>query len=166
MTRKFKIEGLAELEKDLLKLEKLSRRRAVFRKAIDDASAHIVADAKSRVKRRTGRLQDSIGISGKLNKSQAMLERESKSPTEVTRYLGTSDPKAMFTEFGTKPRKNGGWFKGTMHPGTAPKPFLRPAVDAGQDKYFENIGQEIAKQIDRQIGLQARQAARDAKKGK
>lgn len=37
---------------------------------------------------------------------------------------------AHLVEFGTAPHKQGGRFKGTMHPGTSPQPFFYPSYRA------------------------------------
>jgi len=43
---------------------------------------------------------------------------------------------AHLVEFGTAPHKQGGKFKGTMHPGTAPQPFFYPSYRALKKRFL------------------------------
>lgn len=150
---RYSIDGLKDLEKELGKLEKLSRQKAVFRKAIDVAAEPMAQVARANAPVAPvdgGTLRDSIGIKGRLTKSQARQHRSVKDPHSVERFLGSSDRKAHLVEFGT--------YK------MAPQPFLRPAMDAHVDTYFKRIGAEISAQIARQIRLQDRANARAAAK--
>lgn len=53
---------------------------------------------------------------------------------------------AVFEEFGTAPHEQG---KGAhVHPGAAPHPFLRPAVDLNHDEIFRLIGEGIGKDLE------------------
>lgn len=155
MASKFEFDGFKELEENLKRLEKLSTQRSVMRKAIDDASKHIVDQAKSYAPFRTGRLEGSIKMSGKLNKSQSRLEKGNReTDTEITRYLGSTDQKAHLIEFGTAPRTNGGKFAGSQHPGTSPDPFLRPAWENGKKEVIPNLKDTLVKRINAAIKRQ------------
>lgn len=155
MASKFEFEGFKELEENLKRLEKLSTQRSVMRKAIDDASKHIVEQAKTYAPYRKGRLEGSIKMSGKLNKSQSSLEKGNReTDTEITRYLGSTDPKSHLIEYGTSPFINGGKFKGTKNKGMSPDPFLRPAWENGKNEVIPNLKDTLIKRINASIKRQ------------
>lgn len=56
-------------------------------------------------------------------------------------------------EFGTAPHEQPN--RGTYHPGSEPKPFLRPAFDEQRDNVMRRIGEQIATQL-RRIALGTR----------
>ena len=67
---------------------------------------------------------------------------------------------AKFVELGTRARINGGVYKGSMHPGTAPQPFLRPAFDAEAKNTIERLAPLIWSEIDKSAKRAARRAAK------
>lgn len=67
---------------------------------------------------------------------------------------------AKFVEFGTRARLNGGVYAGTMHPGTAPQPFLRPAFDAEAKGTIDRLAPLIWSEIDKSAKRAARKAAK------
>lgn len=65
---------------------------------------------------------------------------------QVTISAGNTDVRyAHLVEFGTKPRKNGGKFKGTDHPGTAAQPFFYPAYRLGKKAVLSRINRAVRK---------------------
>ncbi|WP_112312253.1 HK97-gp10 family putative phage morphogenesis protein [Pseudogemmobacter bohemicus] len=169
MTTKFEMDGWEDLNKALEGLEKLSTQKAALRKALAKAAQPMADDARSRApKGPTGNLQNSITVSGKLNKSQTRAAKGDKVKHEVNLYVGPSWPKgahAHLVEFGTAPHKNKGKFAGSDHPGTSPKPFMRPAFEAGTNKLLIDLGEEMWIEINKAVKNQARRQARAARRG-
>lgn len=52
---------------------------------------------------------------------------------------------ARFVEFGTKPHRQGGMFKGTFHPGTAAQPFFFPPYRALRKRVKSRITRTTTK---------------------
>lgn len=163
-----KIEGLKELDKELEKLSR-SAGRTVLRNTLKKAAQPIADAAQANAPEDEGRLKASITTSRKLNKSQAKAQRAwsakngGKDASEI--YIGSTDPKAHLIEFGTAPRKNGGKFAGTDHPGTSPKPFMRPAFEAKQGETIDIIKTELQQQIIKANARAARAAAKARRNG-
>lgn len=67
---------------------------------------------------------------------------------------------AKFVELGTRARINGGVYQGTMHPGTAPQPFLRPAFDSEAKATVDRLVPLIWSEIDKSAKRAARKAAK------
>ena len=62
-------------------------------------------------------------------------------------------------EFGTKPHINKGRFPGSLHPGTSPRPFMRPAWDQDKDAMLERLRVELWTQISRAVQRAEKRAA-------
>lgn len=77
-------------------------------------------------------------------------------------YLGPTQAGwyGSFVELGTRARLNGGVYAGTMHPGTAPQPFLRPAFDAEAKATIDRLAPLIWVEIDKAAKRAARKAAK------
>ena len=77
-------------------------------------------------------------------------------------YLGPTQEAfyAKFVELGTRARLNGGIYTGTMHPGTAPQPFLRPAFDAEAKPTIDRLAAAMWTEIDKSAKRAARKAAK------
>lgn len=181
-----KVTGLKELEAALSELEKAATRKTVARKVLMAAGQPVAAAMREKAHRRTGRLAEHIEVSTKIkgeagkaayaktmratsgNKALSLkamrdARRETKgSMPPVMVFVGPSvkAPHAHLVEFGTAPHVNGGQFAGTKHPGTAPRPFARPAWDATQDQALKIISAELRKELDKAVKRQARRRAK------
>lgn len=143
----FRMEGFKELNDNLKRLEKLSTQKSVLRASLDEAAAPVVTDAQSRVPERTGRLRQAIQMRGVLSAAQRRAEKQVKSKTAVTRYLGVAGgkngaPHGGLVEFGTK--------------NNPPRPFLRPAWEAGKLGVLERLGTIMWRRIEKSIKAQTR----------
>lgn len=180
-----KVEGLRELESALSQLEKRATRTAVARRALKKAGEPVAEAMRALAPEVDGDLRQSITVSTKLASDagkqafhQAMkaglgkaaavsamrgARRAAKSAAPpVMMFVGPSTKAfhAHFVEFGTAPHINGGMFKGSQHPGSAPRPFARPAWDAQQGTALRLITEELRSEIMKAV---KRQAARKAK---
>lgn len=143
---RLKINGLSDLDKAMDNLSK-SVSRNVMRTALKKAAQPMADKAKELVPVKTGTLRDSIKVGSLLNKNQKKLQRkltaDERSSIELfvgPSYLrGDGGRHGHLVEFGTAPHMNGGEFKGTQHPGTAPHPFMRPAFDAEAKPTIERL---------------------------
>lgn len=163
----FDVKGLKELEQTLMALPQAVGQNTA-RAAMRQAAKPMAERARDLAPERSGQLKKSIRIGTKLNGRQVKLLKE-LSPEQrsaVELYLGPSYAKGdkgrhgHLVEFGTRPRKNGGKFKGTMHPGTAPRPFLRPAFDAEGEATINRVGPILFKAIQRAMKREAKKAGR------
>lgn len=57
--------------------------------------------------------------------------------------IGSSSPLAHLLELGTKPHGN--------HPGTAAKPFIRPALDESKEAAAQAIGDALRTQLEKRL---------------
>lgn len=104
--------------------------------------------------------------SGDLKKSIRVSTRSRRGQVRATVTAGGGDAfYAHMVEFGTKPhdikaRKGGvlsfgGIFaKSIKHPGQAPQPFMRKAIDENTDKAIRAVGEQIRKRLTKE-GLNA-----------
>lgn len=164
----FKITGMKDLLANLKNIEKTSTQKAVLRKTIDEASQPMLADAKARASSVVGkspysrkgankRMADSFRLSSRLTKEAKRYNKNmgyEDSKTAVTRHLGSNHKAAVMTELGTKPHILGGRFKGAKHPGTEPKPMLRPAFDNNKQKVVNNLAEIMGRNIEKAIKKQ------------
>lgn len=165
------ISGLKELEAALGNLPGAVAKN-VTRAALRKAAAPMAAKAKELAPDRSGKLQNSIKIGTKLHGRQQKLRRAltADERAAVELFIGPSYLKSdggrhgHLVEFGTAPHKNGGKFKGTMHPGTAPQPFMRPAWEAEKGPTLERIKPLLYKAIARAAKREAAKAAKPSKK--
>lgn len=167
---RLRIEGLADLEKALDNLSK-STGRSVLRRSMRKAAEPMAEMARTLAPVKTGKLRDSIKFGSLLNGSQRKLQRkltvEERAAVEL--FLGPSYVKGSggrvghLVEFGTAPHLNGGLFPGTMHPGTAPQPFMRPAFDAEARPTINRLKPILWAEIGKAAARAARKAARAAK---
>ncbi|SMO64035.1 HK97-gp10 family putative phage morphogenesis protein [Paracoccus laeviglucosivorans] len=157
------VQGLAELEKSLDNLSK-SVGRSVLRQSLRKAAEPMKEKAKSLAPVDDGDLRDSIIIGGLLNKSQKRARRrltaEERSAIELyvgpSYKLGQGGRHGHLVEFGTAPHIQGGVFKGSKHPGTAPQPFMRPAYDAEARPTVARLGPILMQFIERAAKRQAK----------
>lgn len=156
MKTTIKTQGFKELEQALAEIEKKSTAKAVMRRALVKAATPVVVAAEALAPDGpTGNLKGSIGISTKLSRRQIRQNRKlrAEGKAAVEMFLGPDYKKAgrhaHLVEFGTAPHVNGGKFKGSKHPGAAPKPFMRPAWDAEGRATLDRLGAEMWSEIDR-----------------
>lgn len=87
----------------------------------------LVAKMKARVPRKSGTLARSIRYE-KINELGYRIRAGGPTTTKKTRAgwfsAGSEFDYANAVEFGTKPHKLGGIFKGSRHPGSTPRPFF------------------------------------------
>ncbi len=133
MVSELHVSGLFELDK-LLKELPAKVERNILRGAMR-AGAKVFADrARELVPVRSGQLRDSIKVSTRSKRGRV---------SATVRAGGKKAFYAHMVEFGTarhfiKPRKRKSLFFAGLarevvdHPGSAPKPFMRPALDGGQ----------------------------------
>lgn len=151
----FKVEGLAELERRLSELPfKLAKN--IMRGALRAGANTMRAEAKARVSVRSGALRDSIRVSARLKGLEvtARVTAGGKGRKGDAFY-------AHMVEFGTqshlilpKTKKalviNGQLVKGVLHPGAAPRPFMRPAFDGRAQQAVVDVGKYIAERLDKE----------------
>ena len=147
----FRLEGARELEKVLEELPKavakqvlMKAGKAALKPVLDEARAN----AKTQVKRRTGRFADSFNISTKLTKRQTRLARRYGEKMGVDLYVGSTDQKAHLIEFGTS--------------SLSARPVLRPAWDAYKQVVLDIFTLKIAEELK----TAARRLASKALRGK
>jgi len=153
------IEGMDELNRNLTELKR-SQAVSVVRRALIASAAPTVEAAKASVPVDDAQLKDSIGASVKLTTRQ--MRRHRKTKGDVTVFVGPSAPHAHLVEFGTSPHPNKGRYAGTMHPGTAPQPFMRPAWESTKMEVLETLKKKLWEEMTRRLRLNERAAARAA----
>lgn len=160
------ITGLKELEAALSNLGGAVGKK-VARAALRKAAEPMRDKAKELAPVRTGKLRDSIIIGSKLNgrqmRSLKKLSKDQRAAVELfigPSYLkGDAGRHGHLVEFGTAPHVLGGVFAGSMHPGSAPRPFMRPAWDTEKGPTVDRLREILWDRIDKA----ARRAARKAK---
>lgn len=153
---KFEIEGFEALEQQLKEISQ-SQGKAAVRKSLKKA-AKPVADAArgtAAFHDKTGKLRKSIAVSTRLSRRQAALQRRA-GRDDVMVFVGPGGAHGHLIEFGTKPHINKGKFAGTKNPGTRTRPFMRPAWEAHKDQSLKILIEELWKNIERRIELNAR----------
>ena len=164
---KVKVEGFAELDRQLGEFKKLTAVKLANR-ALMAAAAPIQQDAEAgasarpgaapkkfyttrsgqKRERRPGTLKHLMGAGTKLTRRQAAgVRKAGKDFAEV--YVGTRDPVGLLGEFGTKD--------------AAPNPALRRAWEANKDRAVEIIKAALTTELEQQ---QARAAARRPKRAR
>ena len=121
-----------------LDLQKTQVRRKV-QTAVNSGAQIISNDASERAPVLTGNLKRSIHV-----EPEVMAKVQGP---RVYCEVGTDQKYGKWIEFGTPPHpinspvfiKGVGWRYIAMHPGTEPKPFLRPALDANRDEFRREV---------------------------
>lgn len=110
-------------------------------------AALLLAKMKSKVPRKTGKLASTIRV-GRNNDLSYTIKAGGAATTKKVRagFLGAGSDYdyAHAIEFGTKPHKNGGIFKGSRHPGTKARPFFFSSYRS-QKRALKKDFKEIAK---------------------
>jgi HK97 gp10 family phage protein len=165
---KIKIEGLREIHAALQDLSKATARSVVKRVLLKRAQP-IVEAARARAPVRTGRLRDSIiaqargGNAGKAAFAKAMRGGASRAEAgraarEANRVAGS------IVEVVIGPH-DGAFYASLVEFGTqhsSPKPFLRPAWDAGKMQVLDGVGDDMWTEIKKTLARQAKRLAKKA----
>lgn len=138
-----KVEGLRELDAALGQFTP-TKRRAIGRKALDNAGEITAKAARALAPVDSGGLRESIDVSGTLSKAQ---KAEHTKRAEQERFIGPdSRPQAHLREFGGD--------------GNPPDPYMRPAWDGTKDEVLQRMGDELWLGIEKAVQQTARRAAR------
>lgn len=143
-----KVEGLRELEKALLEIDKLTTRKSLGRRVLKKAGQPLADQMNANAPddpSTEGGLNTSYAVSTKLNKSQKRATRR-EGKDDVFMYVGTNDPAGLQQEFGN-----------TVH---GPQPHVRPAWDGGRKQALKTIQSELSSEI---VKAAKRQANRKTK---
>ena len=165
---KIKIEGLREIQAALQELSKATARNVVKRVLLKRAQP-IVEAARTRAPVRTGKLRDSIiaqargGNAGKAAFAEAIRGGASRAAAgraarEANRAAGST------VEVAIGPH-DGAFYASLVEFGTAhssPKPFLRPAWDAGKMQVLDGVGDDMWAEIKKALARQAKRLAKKA----
>ncbi len=121
--------GRERLRKRFRKLPQLAKEEA--RKGFVSGADEVVAMMKRLAPRgKTGNLAASIQwVYAKVRGNGGLIAIRIRAWSRKVKY-------AHLVEFGTAPHKQGGRFKGTMHPGTRPQPFFYPSWRALKKRFL------------------------------
>lgn len=148
-----KVDGLRELERNLMALGKQTTAKSVARRVLKNAGQPIADKANSLAPddpTTEGGLNRSYAVSTKLNKNQRKIAKQAgKSGVEV--YVGTGDPAGLQQEFGN-----------VNH---AAQPHFRPAWDSEKRPTLERIKNTLGDEIMKTAKRLAKRAAKLAAKG-
>lgn len=148
----FEVKGLRELDEALKRLP-LEIQRKVLARAVLAGAGVIRDEARRLCPKNTGALAKSI-----------VAKRKRQAGASVVYQVGPRKFYGHMVEFGTAPHeikmqklgkmlKLGRWRNiyaaSVEHPGTAPRPFLRPAFDTSIDKATERFRMVLARAIER-----------------
>lgn len=171
MTQEVRIEGLVELDK-LLKSFAPRIEGNIVRGALRSAQKVILDEAKRLVPKDDGHLEKSLRVSSKIDTRRGV----------VTTRIIAGNAKAFYAhmvEFGTgafysgmgesvgrayviKAARRKSLFFGTQareevfHPGSKPKPFMRPAFDTKQSESLDQFKLYMKNRIEREFKKQAK----------
>jgi HK97 gp10 family phage protein len=148
MVSELHVSGLSELDK-LLKELPAQVERNILRGAMRAGAKVFEGRAKQLVPVRSGQLRDSIKVSTRSKRGRV---------SATVRAGGKKAFYAHMVEFGTarhfiKPRKRKSLFFAGLarevvdHPGSAPRPFMRPALDGGQAEAVNAAADYIRKRL-------------------
>lgn len=150
-----RLEGFAELERELERLGREATQKASLRRALRKSAEPMAAIAQSMAPRGdTNTLARSVAVSTKLSKRQQGLHRRMfrNDRAAVEMFVGAGPLAAAHTqEFGT-----------INH---GPQPFLRPAWDQDRNAMLDRLKAEIWADIQRTVARAERRAARLAARG-
>ena len=147
----FEVEGLKELEKQLLELGAIGAKKAL-RASMMKSTKPILDRMKQTVPDKSGQLKKTI-------KRKFTAGKYAAGQLDVG-PMGKKSFYARFVEYGTAPHKIGKGANrvghrgkiqnkggGAMHPGSKAKPFIRPAWEAGQGALVDVFKAELNKSI-------------------
>ena len=138
-----KFEGGQQLDAALTQFTP-TKRRAIGRKALDEAGQILARSMRDKAPRDKGNLAESIDVGGVLAPGPKSANPKT---AEQERYVGPdSRPAAVQQEFGNE-----------NHPA---QPYARPAFDETKDAVLKRISDELWIGIDKAAKAAARKAAR------
>lgn len=126
-----KVEGLRELDRQLSSLS-ASVGSKVLRGALMDSATPLVKEMKERVPVANGNLKRTIGKRSSVNRRG---ERNQATAVVSVGAVRKGSWKAHFVEFGTSRNRA--------------QPFIRPALDATQDKVLSRFKERLKKRIEK-----------------
>ena len=149
------VKGLAELQAFLDQLP-AKMEANIMRGALRQGANVVKAEAQANVPVKTGTLKAGLKVSTRNRRGVV---------TAKVKATGKHAFLARWIEFGTaahfiKPKTAKSLFfaglfsNGIQHPGSAPKPFLRPALDSQAQPALEAVGQYVKKRLTKE-GLNA-----------
>ena len=149
------VKGLSELQAFLDQLPAKIEAN-IMRSAMRAGANVILKEARANVPEKTGLLRAGLKVSTRSRRGVV---------TATIRAGGKHAYIGKFVEYGTaahfiKPKKAKSLFiagimrNGVDHPGAAPKPFMRPALDSQAGAALEAVGEAIKKRLTKQ-GLDA-----------
>ena len=156
-------EGVRSAMEALRELKKSAQKRIV-RPAARYAFSPVLASSRRKVARRSGALAKSFveKIYTKGAKVFAVVKPDEKAKDASTGEVPFRI--AHFVEFGTEPHDIRVGGRTIHHPGSAPKPFLRPALMEQRDNVVERFRKKIEEGIDKEVGRLAKRT-HNKKKG-
>lgn len=145
------ITGGAELQAALSSLPAKIEKN-IMRAAVRAGAAVLRAEARTNAPVATGALKKSIRISSKAKGGKINV---------TVKAGGKLAPHAYLVEYGTRPHQikpgeaealsvGGTVVGGVMHPGSQPKPFMRPAFDAKAQEAIEAVSAKIRERLTQQ----------------
>lgn len=163
MTTEFQVKGLKELQRFLDTLPAKVEAN-IMRGALRAGAKPILESARSsapvgepsengrkKYNHYVGALRDSFRVSGRINSRKGEVTVSVKAGGKVKK-TGADVFYAHMVEFGTKPhaiRKGGK----VSHPGTSPRPFMRPALDSKSGEAVVAAGNYIKRRLSTKHGL-------------
>lgn len=145
-----RIDGLRELDAALGELPK-SAAKATLRRVLKEAAEPMARVARQNAPRDEMHLYESIDVSTRLSKRQAIQHRSEGGRAFQEMFVGTNNPAGMQQEFGN-----------SRHPA---QPWLRPAWDAEKKPTLDRIANSLWYEIDKSARREAAKARRLAAKG-
>ncbi|MFN7177116.1 MAG: hypothetical protein ACK4MX_09530 [Thermaurantiacus sp.] len=153
MKTSMRVEGLQDLDAALADLPQ-STAKGVVRRTLIKAGQPIVEDYANNVRRRSGTLAESAGVSTKLSRRQRRLHRkmfaDDRAAVEVFAGAGPLS-QAITEEFGTVNQE--------------PQGQMRAAWDRNKQKALQIVQTETWSEISKTAARLARRRARQAAKG-
>lgn len=148
---KFTIEGLDELQ-DLMRTKLPdATSKNVLRRTLMKLGEPLRRDAQARAPKKTGHLQTSIVDTTRLSAHQRQQFRP-VDPNDVTVFVGAGPlPYAHMIEYGTSKMR--------------PRPFMRPAWEAGKQAVVDGFKSTLWDEIQRAIDRRERKAAKKLAEG-
>jgi HK97 gp10 family phage protein len=147
---KVKVDGFKECEKALNELSNATARNVIKRAAFA-AAEPVKATAESLAPVNQGELREDFAISTQLTKNQ---RKQSRKQSAVEVYVGVAGKRGPFAHLPEY---------GTAH--SAPRPFMRPAIDANLGRVFATFVRELKAETDKAMERARRKAARLLSKG-
>lgn len=144
-----KVAGLRQLEAALSQLPKATGKvvlRRIAKQALQPVDKAWRENALAH--RLTGALDESGGVTTKLTKRQARLNRKREGRSAIEMYAGPNNPAAVPGEFGTVDQ--------------AARPFLRPAWDAKKGEVLDIVSGELGAAIEAAAKRVAKRLAKKA----